>query len=198
MPPRSGTAALALAAALALSGGAASVARAQSNAAAPVVPRAEPQEVARELPPIRIHLLIARASEVEGKVDPGARDIYEHLPAKYHSIALLDDRTVNVNLGDEAHVYLPTGSEVRLLPVAVHGGQLHLQIEMPDVLNTSMRLANSRAFYIGGVRLGEDTLVFKLVPEFSEYVAPASTANVAGTPVPNGKTAASHTNTTDK
>ena len=192
MLPRSGTAALSLAAALALSGGAARLACAQSSSSgAPPAPRAEPQEVARELPPIRIRLLIARASEVEGNVDPGARDIYEHLPAKYHSIALVDDRTLSVNLGDQAHVYLPTGSEVRLLPVAVHGGQLHLQIEMPDVLNTSMRLANSRAFYIGGVRLGEDTLVFKLVPEFSEYVAPANTS-VAGTPVPNGKTAASH------
>jgi hypothetical protein len=186
----SSTPLLSLVAALALTGGTASLARAQ-QAAAPSAAKAEPQEVARELPPIRIRLLIARASEVEGVVDPGARDIYEHLPAKYHSITLVEDRTVSVNLGDEAHVYLPTGSEVRLLPVAVHGGQLHLQIEMPDVLNTSMRLANSRAFYIGGVRLGEDTLVFKLVPEFSEYVSPPN-ANVAGTPVPNGKTAAGH------
>jgi hypothetical protein len=181
-----GSAALSLAAALALTSGVPARAFAQSSAppesAAPAV------EPARELPPIRIRLVIARASEVEGAVDPGARDIYEHLPAKYHSIALIEDRTVDVNLGDQAHVWLPSGSEVRLLPVAVHGGQLHLQIEMPDVLNTSMRLANSRAFYIGGVRMGEDTMVFKLVPEFSDYVSTPS--SVAGTPVPKGKTAA--------
>ena len=184
-----GATALSLAAALALSGSP-SRAFAQASVTPVPAPKAEPQAVARELPPIRIRLVIARASEVVGTVDPAARDIYEHLPAKYHSIVLVEDRTLSVNLGDQAHVWLPTGSEVRLLPVAVHGGQLHMQLEMPDVLNTSMRLANSRAFYIGGVRLGEDTLVFKLVPEFSEYVPPAD-ANVAG-PVPNGKTAAGH------
>jgi hypothetical protein len=185
-----GATALSLAAALAL-GGAPNRAFAQATASPIPATKAEPEVVARELPPIRIHIVIARASEVVGIIDPGARDIYEHLPAKYHSITLVQDRTVSVNLGDQAHVWLPTGSEVRLLPVAVHGGQLHMQLEMPDVLNTSMRLANSRAFYIGGVRLGEDTLVFKLVPEFSEYVA-LPDANVAGTPVPNGKTAAGH------
>lgn len=184
--------ALSFAAALALSGGAAELAFAQATATPQLASPGPEAAPARELPPIRIRLLIARASEVEGKVDPGARDIYEHLPAKYHSITLVEDRTVKVNLGDQAHVWLPTGSEVRLLPVAVHGGQLHMQIEMPDVLNTSMRLANSRAFYIGGVRLGEDTLVFKLVPEFSEYVTTPADAEVAGTPVPNGKTAAGH------
>ena len=185
-----GATALSLAAALAL-GGAPSRAFAQASVSPVPAPKAEPETVARELPPIRIRLVIARASEVEGTVDPGARDIYEHLPAKYHSITLIEDRTVNVNLGDQAHVWLPTGSEVRLLPVAVHGGQLHMQLEMPDVLNTSMRMANSRAFYVGGVKLGEGTLVFKLVPEFSEYVSAPDT-NVAGTPVPNGKTAADH------
>ena len=136
--------------------------------------------------------MIARASEVVGAVDPGARDIYEHLPAKYHSITLIEDRTVSVNLGDQAHVWLPTGSEVRLLPVAVHGGQLHMQLEMPDVLNTSMRLANSRAFYIGGVRLGEDTLVFKLVPEFSDVRARRPTRTSRAPRFRTDKTAAGH------
>ena len=186
-----GSAALSLAAALGLAGAAPELAFAQASEKAELATPAPTAEPVRQLPPIRIRLTIARASEVEGTVDPGARDIYEHLPAKYHSITLIEDRTLNVNLGDQAHVWLPTGSEVRLLPVAVHGGQLHMQLEMPDVLNTSMRMANSRAFYVGGVKLGGDTMVFKLVPEFSEYVAPAD-ANVAGSPVPNGKTAAGH------
>ena len=186
-----GSAALSLAAALGLAGMSPDRAFAQASVKPELATPAPTAEPVRQLPPIRIRLIIARASEVEGTVDPGARDIYEHLPAKYHSITLIEDRTLSVNLGDQAHVWLPTGSEVRLLPVAVHGGQLHMQLEMPDVLNTSMRMANSRAFYVGGVKLGGDTMVFKLVPEFSEYVPPAD-ANVAGTPVPNGKTAAGH------
>ena len=164
---RAGSAALSFAAALALLGGAPTDALAQTGDA--LVEHSASASV-HALPPIQIHVSLARASEGQGKIDPLARDIYEHLPAKFHSITLLEDRTVAVLLGEQAHVQLPTGGEVRLLPVAVHGGQLHLQLEMPDVVNTSMRLANSRAFYVGGVHLGADTIVFKLVPEFSAYV----------------------------
>jgi hypothetical protein len=103
-------------------------------------------------------------------MDPKALDIYEHLPAKYHSIRLIEERTISVVFGEVARVGLPTGSEVRLIPVAVHGGQLHLQLEMPELLNTSMRMSNSRAFYVGGVPYQDGTLVFKLVPEFGAYI----------------------------
>lgn len=185
-----GSAALSLAAALSLFGGAPLEAVAQSAA-----PAAEPAATAsaHALPPIQIHVSIARASEAEGAIDPLARDIYEHLPAKYHSITLVEDRTVAVLLGEQAHVRLPTGGEVRLLPVAVHGGQLHLQLEMPDVVNTSMRLANSRAFYVGGVHLGDDTLVFKLVPEFSAYLDKNSPRTAGNPAPPNVDKAAGHT-----
>lgn len=178
--PRS---ALSVAAAFALLGGVPLAARAQSDSADAPAPAPTESVSAHALPPIQIHVSIARASEAEGFVDPAARDIYEHLPAKYHSIKLLEDRTVAVLLGEQAHVQLPTGSEVRLLPVSVYRGQLHLQLEMPDVVNTSMRLANSRAFYVGGVRLGEDTLVFKLVPEFAPYVT-KDEPRTAGNPAP--------------
>ena len=122
------------------------------------------------IPPITIRISVASASEAEGVMDPKALDIYEHLPAKYHSIRLIEERTISVVFGEVARVGLPTGTEVRLIPVAVHGGQLHLQLEMPELLNTSMRMSNSRAFYVGGVPHQDGTLVFKLVPEFGAYI----------------------------
>jgi hypothetical protein len=182
---RTHSAALSVAAALTLFGGETRQALAQSaslvqpNESQVLAP--EPEPVVHALPPIQIRVSIARASVNEGEVDPRAQDIFTHLPAKYHSIQMLEDRTVAVLLGEQAHVPLPTGSEVRLMPVAVHGGQLHLSLEMPDVVNTSMRLANDRAFYVGGVRLGEDTLVFKLVPEFAPYMSSPET-RTAGVP----------------
>ncbi|HTO51791.1 MAG TPA: hypothetical protein VMR50_00275 [Myxococcota bacterium] len=179
---RTHSAALSMAAALTLLGGLSRPAAAQmeSQSFAP-----EPAPVVHALPPIQIRVSIARASVNDGAVDPQAQDIFAHLPAKYHSISMIEDRTVAVLLGEQAHVKLPTGGEVRLLPVAVHGGQLHLQLEMPDVVNTSMRLANSRAFYVGGVRLGEDTLVFKLVPEFAPYVSSPETRSAGVPSAPN-------------
>jgi hypothetical protein len=126
------------------------------------------------MPPITIRVAVAPASEAEGAIDTKAKDIYEHLPARFHSIQMLEEKTIEVWFGERAEVKLPTGSSVSLTPVAVHHGQLHLQLEMPEVLNTSMRMSNSRAFYVGGVDYGDGTLIFKLVPEFSAYVdAPA-------------------------
>jgi hypothetical protein len=178
--PLTSGAPLALAAALALAGLAPVDVHAQT--ALPLAPEvAHTAKGATAIPPIIIHISVAYASEEQGDVDPVARDIYEHLPAKYHSIQMIDDRTISVLFGEQAHVSLPTGSEVRLLPVAVHGGQLHLQLEMPEVLNTSMRLSNSRAFYVGGVPHGHGTLVFKLVPDFTPYIE-APPAQRAATP----------------
>jgi hypothetical protein len=189
---RTGCVALSVAAAIALLGGTPRPARAQTQSATEDA-EAPPKPVAHALPPILIRMLIARASVKTGKVDPVARDIYDHLPGKYHSITLVEDRTVSVLLGEQAHVSLPTGKELRLRAVAVHGGQLHLQLEMTDVVNTSMRLANGRAFYFGGPALDKDTLVFKLVPEFAAYVTPRSAPQTASGPAtPNVERASGH------
>jgi len=163
---RTNGAPLAIAAALALAGLAPFELRAQTQL--PLAP--ESAKEAAAIPPIVIRISVAYASEEQGEVDLAARDIYEHLPAKYRSIQMVDEQTIEVLFGEQARVKLPTGDEVRLLPVAVHGGQLHLQLEMPEVLNTSMRMANSRAFYVGGVPHGGGTLVFKLVPDFTAYI----------------------------
>jgi hypothetical protein len=176
---RTSSAAVSFAAALALLGGAPRLARAQEDQAKIEQPTAPPT---RALPPIQIHMIIARASEKEGAIEPAAQDIYEHLPAKYHSVTVIEDRTVAVLLGEEARVSLPNNREVVLLPVAVHGGQLHLQLEMPDVVNTSMRLNDDRAFYMGGVKLDQGTLVFKLVPEFGAYIAEPNQTRIADRP----------------
>jgi hypothetical protein len=160
---------LAFAAALVLIGATPGASRAQT--ALPLVPdSAQVPQPPLAIPPITIRISVASASESEGTMDPKAADIYEHLPAKYHSIHLIDERTLTVVFGEVARIALPTGAEVRLIPVAVHGGQLHLQLEMPELLNTSMRMSNSRAFYVGGVPYEGGTLVFKLVPEFSAYI----------------------------
>jgi len=167
---RTSSAPLAIAAAFVLVGFAPHELRAQT--ALPLVPDStQAPQAALPIPPITIRISVASASEQEGEMDPAARDIYEHLPAKYRSITMIEERTITVLFGEQAHVALPTGSEVRLMPVAVHGGQLHLQLEVPELINTSMRMANNRAFYVGGVAYRGGTLVFKLVPEFSAYVA---------------------------
>ncbi len=183
---RANSAPLAVAAALVLIGAAPQTG---AQTALPLVPdSAQVPEPPLAIPPITIRISVATASEAEGAMDPKAHDIYEHLPAKYQSIRLIDERTLTVVFGEVARVALPTGSEVRLVPVAVHGGQLHMQLEMPELLNTSMRMSNSRAFYVGGVPYEGGTLVFKLVPEFSAYIeSPVERAQSPQTQKASGK-----------
>jgi hypothetical protein len=205
---RSGSA-VSVAAALALLGSAPRLARAAEPsdlprlaepAAGPVdtasIPPAD--ETPHALPPIQIHLRIARASEAEGVVTPEAKDIAEHVPAKYHSLSVLEDKTVSVLLGEEAHVALPDGRELVLLPIAVHGQQLHVQLEIPNVVNTSMRLSDNRAVYIGGVRMDpqhgdQGTLVFQLIPKFSDYVGEENQTLADGPTTPTAQPASSTT-----
>ncbi len=173
---RSSSAALALAA-FAFAGAAPREARAGETQISLVPPPSASEardEVQTAMPPITIRVSVASASEAEGEVDPRAQDIFEHLPNRFRSIHMVEEKTISVWFGERAEVKLPTGSTVNLLPVAVHNQQLHLQLEMPEVLNTSMRMSNSRALYVGGVDYGDGTLIFKLVPEFGAYIdAPA-------------------------
>lgn len=179
---RTSSAALALAA-LAFAGVAPGDARAGETQISLVPPsNAAPDassEASTRMPPITIRISVASANEAEGEVDPKASDIFEHLPNRFRSIHMIEERTIQVWLGERAEVALPTGSTVSLLPVAVHNQQLHLQLDMPEVLNTSMRMSNSRALYVGGVGYGDGTLIFKLVPEFSAYIKPPALARPA-------------------
>lgn len=178
---RTSSAALALAA-LAFAGVAPGDARAEETQISLVPPSnaaPDPRAEVPRMPPITIRISVASANEAEGEVDPKASDIFEHLPNRFHSIHMIEERTIEVWLGERAEVALPTGSTVSLLPVAVHNQQLHLQLDMPEVLNTSMRMSNSRALYVGGVGYGDGTLIFKLVPEFSAYIKPPALARPA-------------------
>ncbi|HTO71586.1 MAG TPA: hypothetical protein VMR31_17125 [Myxococcota bacterium] len=179
---RAGSAA-SVAAALALLGGAPrfAVAQAEEASVEPQAPASAPAQHA--LPPIHIRIVIARADEAEHETAPGAQDILDHLPGKYHSVSVLDDRTVAVLLDEQAHVPLPNGHEVVLRPMNVHGGKLHLELEIPDVLTTSMMMPDSRPYYVGGMRLDQGRLVFKLVPEFSAYVGEPNQTRLADQPV---------------
>lgn len=157
-------------AALALAGATPAGVRAEEPQSAALVPSPTYAPAPDRMPPITIRISVATASEAEGAVDPKASDIFEHLPNRFHSISLIEERTISVFPGERAEVPLPSGASVTLLPVAVHNRQLHMQLDMPEVLNTRMRLSNSRALYVGGVGYGDGTLVFKLVPEFSAYL----------------------------
>jgi hypothetical protein len=178
---RSGGAPLAFAAALMFGGLAPLALHAQTPGLSLVPPDATqaPKPVMSTLPPITIRIAVAFASEDEGKIDPSAHDIFRNLPAKYRSIQMIDERTIETTFGEQTHVALKSGTEIVLLPIAVHGGQLHLQLEMPEVLNTSMRMSNSRAFYVGGVPHQGGTLIFKLVPDFTAYIEPPARAQAA-------------------
>jgi hypothetical protein len=177
---RTSGAPLAFAAALVLGGFAPFTLHAQTPGLSLVPPNAtQAPKAMSTLPPITIRIAVAFASEDEGEIDPAARDIFQHLPAKYHSIQMIDEQTIETTFGEQTHVPLKSGTEVRLLPIAVHGGQLHLQLEMPEVLNTSMRMSNSRAFYVGGVPHQGGTLIFKLVPDFSAYIEPPAREQAA-------------------
>ena len=67
---------------------------------------------------------------------------------------------------ESGRLLLPEGREVRFLPISVLHRKLHMQVEMPGILNTRMRMTSGRGVILGGVEHGAGYLIVYMVPNF--------------------------------
>lgn len=145
--------------------------------AAPAAPVAQAQEVetavavpSRAAPPISFKVMVVYASKKPGKVDAEALALSKRLPMRFETVELLEKKSLSVPFGEEVKLVLSTGGEVRLLPVLVHQNQLHMQFQMPDVVNTRLKMQNSRPMILGGVPHKDGFLIIEVLPEFTKYL----------------------------
>ncbi len=131
---------------------------------------ASAQEDARDIPPVTFKISIARALPQEGAVDPDCLELSRRLPMRFGSIRGCAPRVFRVPFGEYAVMQLPTGSAIRILPVQVHRNQLHMQFELPGVVNTRLQMAHGRPVIMGGLPHEGGLLIIQVVPEFSHYL----------------------------
>ncbi|MCP4003576.1 MAG: hypothetical protein GY725_05220 [bacterium] len=141
----------------------------------PAAPVATAQEVEasaprRGAPPISFRVTVVYATQKPGEVDARALPLSNRLPMKFGSVQMLEQKALSVTFGEQVKLGLSTGGEVRLLPVAVHQNQLHMQFQMPDVVNTRLKMTNGRPMILGGVPHKDGYLIIEVLPDFTKYL----------------------------
>jgi len=131
---------------------------------------ASAQEDARDIPPVTFKISVARALPQEGGVAQDCLELSRRLPMRFGSLTGCAPRVFRVPFGEYAVMKLPTGSAIRILPVQVHRDQLHMQFELPGVVNTRLQMAHGRPVIMGGLPHEGGLLIIQVVPEFSHYL----------------------------
>ncbi len=128
------------------------------------------QQAEPEIPPITFKISLARALPQEGGISPDCMELARRLPMRFGSITRCAPTIFRVPFGEHAELALPTGSSIRVVPVTVLRDHLHMQFELPGVVNTRLQMRHGRPVIIGGIPHEGGLLIIQVVPEFADYL----------------------------
>jgi hypothetical protein len=131
---------------------------------------------------VSVEVLLIYGSADEGKIDAELTATHDYLksilPMRFGTLQRFDSKRVELMLGQLGGVALPSGAEVRFLPIAIVDGRLHMHLEMPG-MNTRLQIPSGRTLILGGPRYENGLVIVELRPTFA---VPAGTP---GAPVPD-------------
>ena len=123
---------------------------------------------AQESGGVRYTVSVGYASSEEGSIHPQFRGI----PGQFKSVSMQQQRSYTLRLGERGRHALPTGSEIHMVPEQVRDQRLHMQFEMPGVVNTRLRMQNGKRMIVGGVPFKNGHLIIQVRPEFPQRRSP--------------------------
>ena len=123
-----------------------------------------------KLPPVHFTVTVGHAMAEPGAVAAEFRGFQRNFMPHLSSIRVIEKRAFTLRFGEWARVKLPTGSDVSILPLAVHGRKLHMQFNLPGKLDTSMRLSNHKPMTVGAGRYKRGHLLIQVDPQFDAYL----------------------------
>ena len=131
-------------------------------------PLARADSEARLAPPsVLVRALVVHAEKKAGQVDWICEKLRRKLaPMNFGTLRVVRQRQFKLAFGELGRLDLPEGREVRFLPISVLHRQLHMQVEMPGLVNTRMRMTSGRGVILGGVEHGDGYLIIHMVPSF--------------------------------
>ncbi len=131
---------------------------------------ASAQQAAPDIPPVTFKISLAHALPQEGGISPDCVELSRRLPMRFGSITRCAPTVFRVPFGEQAELALPTGSSIRVLPVTVLRDHLHMQVELPGVVNTRLQMRHGRPVILGGLPHEGGLLIIQVVPEFADYL----------------------------
>ena len=104
--------------------------------ALPASARAQGAQSERTLP-IIFEVIVVHGSTREGTIEASCAGIHSRLKMMhFRSLRMVQQQIFSLDMGQPVGMRLPTGQELRLMPIAVLKERLHLQFEVPGVVNT--------------------------------------------------------------
>jgi hypothetical protein len=131
---------------------------------------ASAQEAPRDIPPITFKISVAHALPQGGGIDPDCLELSRRLPMRFGSLTKCAPRVFRVPFGERVRMPLPTGATIQVLPVTILRNQLHMQFELPGIVNTRLQMTHGRPVILGGLPYEGGLLIIQVVPEFSHYL----------------------------
>jgi hypothetical protein len=123
---------------------------------------------------IALSVLIAHGSQEEGDagggVDAECEPLKRRLPVAFNTLRARAQRCFNLAFGERAEMTLPSGGTVQFLPISIVDDRLHVQVEMPGVLNTRLRTLTGRAVIVAAGKDELGQLFIQLTPSFTPPV----------------------------
>jgi hypothetical protein len=116
------------------------------------------------------------ASAPDGEVDPECRTMQSQLPVRFGTLKVQKRHIVSVGFGEPGGIVLPTGSTVEIRPISIvehqrlsttgviRTNELHLQLEMPGMVNTRLRLQRGRSVILAGQKYSDGYLIIEVKP----------------------------------
>ena len=126
--------------------------------------------------PVTFEVNVCVASAPEGDVDPECRTMQSQLPVRFGTLKVQKRHTVSVGFGEPGGIVLPTGSTVEIRPISIvehqrmtstgviRTNELHLQLEMPGMVNTRLRLQRGRSVILAGHKYADGYLIIEVKP----------------------------------
>jgi hypothetical protein len=125
---------------------------------------ADPPEEARR---VAVRVLVAHAAQGEGKVDPECESLRKQLgPMRFGSLHAVATRHFMLRMGENGAIALPTGADLRIVPLAIIRKRLNLRVEVPGVVNTRLQMTSGRPVIVGGPRHKGGHLIIQIIPEY--------------------------------
>ena len=116
---------------------------------------------------VLVRAMVVHAEKKAGQVDWICEKLRRKLaPMNFGTLRVVQQRQFKLAFGELGRLPLPEGREVRFLPISVLHRKLHMQVEMPGLVNTRMRMTSGRGVILGGVEHQGGYLIVHVVPNF--------------------------------
>lgn len=117
--------------------------------------------------PVAVRVIVAHAIREPGRIDPACKDLEKQISSLgFGSLHMVRKEILMLRMGQRGAMPLPSGSELRIVPLSIIRERLNMRVEVPGAVNTRLQMHSGRPVIVGGPRHEGGHLIVQIVPEY--------------------------------